>query len=108
MTTITDFMQYSSEILKIIGFKEDIAETIVLGIIAISVLSVAIISKLTEWGTSLLSGAITSNVAGSIVQSTTGNTLKTIIFRVVLIVPISISAFSAATIVVSRLLKLSE
>lgn len=39
MTTITDLMQYSSEILKIIGFKEDIAETIVLGIIAISVLS---------------------------------------------------------------------
>ena len=39
MTTITDFMQYSSEILKIIGFKEDIAETIVLGIIALSVLS---------------------------------------------------------------------
>ena len=71
-------------------------------------LSVAIISKLTEWGASLLSGAVTSNVAGSIVQSTTGNTLKTIIFRVVFIVPISISAFSAATIVVIRLLRLSE
>ena len=71
-------------------------------------LSAVIISKLTEWGASLLSGAVTSNVAGSIVQSTTGNTLKTIIFRVVLIVPISISAFSAATFVVSRLMRLSE
>ena len=71
-------------------------------------LSAAIISKLTELGTSLLSGAVTSNVAGNAVQTATGNSLKTIIFRFVFIVPISISAFSAVTFVVGRLMKSFE
>lgn len=66
-------------------------------------LSAAIISKLTEWGTSMLSNALTSNIAGSLVQTTTGNMLKTTIFRFSIgLISVSISAFVVAKFLVAR------
>lgn len=66
-------------------------------------LSAVIISKITEFGTSMLSNAVTSNVAGNIVQTATGNTLKTIIFRFSIgVIPVSISAFVVAKVLVAR------
>ena len=89
----------------------DRVKLILLGLVLVPILggllrlSTAIISKVTEFGTSLLSGAVTSNVAGNLVQTATGNTLKTIILRFSIGIPVSISAFSAVTFAVSRLIR---
>ena len=63
----------------------------------------AIISKITEFGTSMLGNIVTSNVAGNLVQNVTGNTLKTIVFRFSIgMIPVSISAFFAAKFLIAR------
>lgn len=91
---------------------EEIIELLLRVLILISLLGVffgwsdQIISTATNLGVSLLAGAITSLIAGHLVEGFTGNILKTIVFPV----PVgpfrfSVTGFAIAVFIVGRLIR---
>lgn len=104
---MSDSIFYKAVRMSLVMDTEEKIKLIVGAIIIVSALgaffgwSDKIISTVTEWGVSLIAGTLISAAAGYVVESFTGNILKTI----VLPVPIgpfrfSVTAFAIATLFV--------